>query len=412
MEDILNGVLCTNNSFLGKKISKKGTIENTKNKIGVPWIEKYRPNNFNNVELDPIIKHKLKKIINNEIEMSNVIFVGNPGTGKTTAILCLAKEILGNSIHENLLELNASDIRGIKIVDIIEIFCKKKTNTHPVNINNIDNIISNENFHNDKESIIFDEYISENTNKNSSIYSSKIIILDEADNITPKAQYMISNLIEKYEKTTKFAFICNKSSEIIESLQSKCIILHFAQLKCDQIIDKMKYICDKEKINFCMEALQNIAIISQGDLRRAINYLQLNSYDNSLMNNNIDIICDKPHPFIIKKIINSCFINDYKMAIKNTCELIKYGYPILDIAFEFLNMLKTPIIVPFKNPKKYHSNEQFNDDNFYQKNVLDEKTRLIYFDKIGNLIFNINKGANSSIQLIGCISNMCISNNN
>lgn len=393
MENILNEILCANNSFLDKHISKKESIENTKNKIGVPWIEKYRPNNFNNVELDPIIKHKLKKIINNEIEMSNVIFVGNPGTGKTTAILCLAKEILGNSIHENLLELNASDIRGIKIVDIIEIFCKKKTNTHLANINEIDET----------------EHICNNNNL--SIYSSKIIILDEADNITPKAQYMISNLIEKYEKTTKFAFICNKSSEIIESLQSKCIILHFAQLKCDQIIDKMKYICEKEKINYCIEALQNIAIISQGDLRRAINYLQLNSYDDSLMNNNIDIICDKPHPFIIKKIINSCFINDYKMAIKNTCELIKYGYPILDIAFEFLNMLKTPIVVSFKNPKKYSSDELYDDDNFYQKNLLDEKTRLIYFDKIGNLIFNINKGANSSIQLIGCISNMCISNN-
>ena len=363
-----------------------------KNKIGVPWIEKYRPTHFNNVELDPIIKNKLKKIINNEIEMSNVIFVGNPGTGKTTAILCLAKEILGSSIHENLLELNASDIRGIKIVDIIEIFCKKKTNTHLSKAN-----ISNEN-----------KYISNNISEYSK-YSSKIIILDEADNITPKAQYMISNLIEKYEKTTKFAFICNKSSEIIESLQSKCIILYFAQLKCEQIVDKLKYICNKENINFCIEALQNIAIISQGDLRRAINYLQLNSYDNSLMNNNMDIICDKPHPFIIKKIIFACFIHDYKIAINNTYDLIKYGYPILDIAFEFLNMLKTLPIILSNDDISCQNNVL---DEKTQNNVLDEKTRLIYFDKIGNLIFNINKGANSSIQLIGCIANMCIHNTN
>jgi len=376
------------------KKMENSNIFHQKQKIGVPWIEKYRPTHFNDVELDPIIKHKLNKIINNEIEMSNVIFVGNPGTGKTTTILCFAKEILGNSIHENLLELNASDIRGIKIVDIIEIFCKKKTNPH---LNSIE--------------INYDGYVSHN-NDNFSLYSSKIIILDEADNITPKAQYMISNLIEKYEKTTKFAFICNKSSEIIESLQSKCIILHFAQLKCDQIIDKMKYICEKEKINYCIKALHNIAIISQGDLRRAINYLQLNSYDDSLMKDNINIICDKPHPFIIKKIIHSCIINDYRTAIKYTYDLIKYGYPILDIAFEFLNMLKTPIIITPYDSLKYDIKDLYDDDIIYENNILDEKIRLMYFDKIGNLIFNINKGANSPIQLIGCISNMCVCGKN
>lgn len=378
------------NNKKNKNMEKSDDMCHQKYKIGVPWIEKYRPTHFNDVELDPIIKHKLNKIINNEIEMSNVIFVGNPGTGKTTTILCFAKEILGNSLHENLLELNASDIRGIKIVDIIEIFCKKKTNPN-LNYNELTN----------------NEYDLQNVNKISS-YSSKIVILDEADNITPKAQYMISNLIEKYEKTTKFAFICNKSSEIIESLQSKCIILHFAQLKCDQIIDKMKFICDKEKINYCIKALHNIAIISQGDLRRAINYLQLNSYDDSLMKDNIDIICDKPHPFIIKKIIHSCIINDYKTAIKYTYELIKYGYPILDIAFEFLNMLKTPIVVTSNNSIKYNIKDLYDDNIIYENNLLDEKIRLIFFDKIGNLIFNINKGANSPIQLIGCISNMCI----
>ena len=124
--------------------------------IKTPWVEKYRPKTSEDILLDPFIKEKIDNIVKNK-SIPNMIITGEPGTGKTSTIICLAKQIYGEkNINESVLELNASDDRGLSIINnTILPFCKKKIN---------------KNLH-------------------------KLVILDEADSITTKAQNLLSNII-------------------------------------------------------------------------------------------------------------------------------------------------------------------------------------------------------------------------
>ena len=169
-----------------EKIIKTNT--NQKEALNIPWVEKYRPTNIENLVLETPIYNKIKKIIDDK-NMPNIIITGLPGIGKTTTILCIAKILLGKYFEQGVLELNASDDRGIKAVqDSIIYFCKKKLEME-------------------------EDYA-----------QHKIVLLDEADNMTTKAQQLVNNLMEKYHSTTRFAFTCNNSSDIIEAIQSRCII--------------------------------------------------------------------------------------------------------------------------------------------------------------------------------------------
>ena len=160
----------------------------------IPWIEKYRPKTLDDLIVDEITLTKLRSIIERS-DMPNIIITGMPGIGKTTTILCLAHSLLGKYYKDAVLELNASDDRGIKTVqNTINSFCKKKMQ------------------------------IAKNVRKH------KIILLDEADNMTEKAQKLIGNLMEKYGETTRFAFTCNTSNDINETIQTKCIILRYKRI--------------------------------------------------------------------------------------------------------------------------------------------------------------------------------------
>lgn len=322
--------------------------------MSIPWIEKYRPKTINDIELCENTMCKIKSIIESK-EMPNIIITGVPGTGKTSTILCMASALFGEYIDDGLLELNASDNRGMKSAQETEMFCKKLFKL-PSNVAN-------------------------------NYAKHKIILYDEADNFTGKTQNMIKSYMEKHYETTRFAFTCNTSSSIIESIQSRCVILRYHRLSNERMGRKLMYICKVENINFTNEGINLIVNMANGDMRCAINQLQLifNSY-NKIDEFCVNQLCDRPQPLLIKELIYLCINKNLKDAMKCLHELISNGNSPSDITMSIMLYLKS-------------SNGSINDD-------LVNK----YYKKVCHTTFIISKGLDTKLQLSSLICSL-INNN-
>lgn len=315
--------------------------------LKTPWSDKYRPKKLKHLILNKTLINKFSNLIKNN-EIPNMILTGYPGCGKTSTTLCLVKEFINNNtnennpnIYEHLMEFNASDNRGLDIIKTkIYNFCKQKTS---------DNMY-------------------------------KIVILDEADNLTKKAQNTISNFIDQFKSNTRFLFTCNKINDIIESVQSKCFIVNFINLNKKDILARLKYICDKEKIEYDIAGLEFIRYISQNDIRKAINLLETVSINGEITINNIYKIYDKPDPVIITNILNYVFKNDFMNAINILHDLYKKGYCNSDILQILTDVLKT-----FDIPLKF---------------------KIMMLDNVSKCFISINDGNDSHIQMYNCIINL------
>lgn len=205
------------------------------------WVEKYRPLKLEQVINQKQIINGLSNLIKNPDEIPHLLFAGPAGVGKTTTALCIARELLGEYWQRDTLELNASDERGIKMVRerVKEFAAVMKLST------------------------------SNNDDK-----PFRIIILDEADEMTSEAQTALRRIIEDSSKTTRFIIICNYLSQIIEPIQSRCVVFHFTRLAEEDIVDYLKMICEKEGVKYEEKALEQIYTATSGDLRHSINILQ------------------------------------------------------------------------------------------------------------------------------------------
>lgn len=199
-------------------------------------IEKYRPNKLVEVIQQSNVT-KYLKISNN---IPNLLLYGPSGTGKTSTIIALAKQIFKKEFKNRVFEFNASDERGINIVR--------------TKIKNIAKLSFNSN--------------------NSKLPNWKLIILDEADVMTYDAQYALRRIMEEYGNTTRFCIICNYYSKIIEPIISRCSIFQFNIIKKNHIIKKLNKICLKENKKINKNVIEEIAKVSKGDMRKAINILQ------------------------------------------------------------------------------------------------------------------------------------------
>jgi replication factor C subunit 3/5 len=206
----------------------------------VPWVEKFRPTDFEHIVLDPMNKMILKNIINTSF-FPNLLLYGPPGTGKTTTIINLInsyQEKLQQKHKGLIIHLNASDERGIDIIrNQINQFVNSKT--------------------------LFNE-------------GMKFVILDEVDYMTKNAQQALKSLIQSYSNTVRFCLMCNYISRIDEGLQNEFIKLRFNQLPQEDIILFLMKIVAEENL---LLNNQNVGLIQQlykSDIRSMVNFMQTN----------------------------------------------------------------------------------------------------------------------------------------
>ncbi|TPR08639.1 NUDIX domain family protein [Aspergillus niger] len=214
-----------------------------------PWVEKYRPKTLDDVAA----QDHTTKVLQRTLQASNLphmLFYGPPGTGKTSTILALAKSLFGPSLYRSrILELNASDERGIGIVrEKIKNFARAQL-THSTGLG--------------------EEYLAQYP-----CPPFKIIILDEADSMTQDAQSALRRTMEQYSRITRFCLVCNYVTRIIEPLASRCSKFRFKALDNTAAGERLEHIAKVENLRLEDGVVDKLIACSEGDMRRAITYMQ------------------------------------------------------------------------------------------------------------------------------------------
>ena len=268
----------------------------------LPLVEKYRPQ-----KLDDIVGNTnqiifFKKFIESG-NIPNLLLNGEPGGGKTSAVIALAKEYLGDLFTDYCMDLNASDERGIDVVrSKIKIFSQRK----------------------------------------SCCNKYKIIILDESDNMTNPAQLALKRIMDQYEDTTRFFFTCNSIENIISSIQSKCKIMYFGRIEQKDIISRLDEICRLENLKIEKDALLGIIELSSNkmDVREMLNKIELikaNYGEEYVTKQHIYYLCDKPSPIIIREFIEEYNKKNLRQCIALIHKLKNDGYQSSDICITLNN---------------------------------------------------------------------------
>jgi len=313
------------------------------------WIEKYRPKVLEDVVGQDEIIERLQAYVKTK-NVPHLMFAGPAGTGKTTSVIAMSKQLFGDTWRQNFNELNASDERGIGIVrGKIKDFAR----TAPMGKNPF-----------------------------------KIIFLDEADSLTTDAQSALRRTIEKYSHICRFVLSVNYSSKIIEPIQSRCTIFRFSPIKNDDIKKYIRKIASKEKLEVTADGLETLIFISRGDLRKAINILQVGASTNKKIT--AEVLYETSataKPEDVKNLINSALAGNF-MAARNQLYdlLIQYGLSGEDVI------------------KQIHQT-------IYDLSIPDEnKIRLI--EKTGEIEFRLTEGSNEHIQLEALLAQFALEGGN
>lgn len=277
-----------------------------------PWVDKYRPGKLSDI----VYQDEVVKILKTTLETGNLphlLFYGPPGTGKTSSILAMAMELFGpRKYKDRVIELNASDERGINVVrNKIVTFAKTSVGTRDPKY---------------------------------PCPPYKIIILDEADAMTTEAQSALRKTMEDNSHITRFCFICNYINQIIEPIKSRCVKIRFKPLSDQCMFDRLQQITAEEDLTITDDAIRGVIKISDGDLRKGIMFLQNLRYvsQNVTLDDVYNIAGYVPDD-MLNKIRLACLI-DQKNNIKEITNLVSefraLAYPIHNI----LNQLQQLMI--------------------------------------------------------------------
>lgn len=315
----------------------------------IPWVEKYRPQVMADVVGNQDTVSRLR-IVAREGNLPNLLLCGPPGTGKTTSILCLARELLGDAAKDAVLELNASDDRGLDVVrERIKQFAQKKV-TLP------------------------------------SAMHHKIVILDEADSMTPQAQQALRRTMELHSSTTRFAFACNNSTRIIEPLQSRCAVVRFTKLSNADILQRLKVVAEAERVIVTEDGFEALIYVSDGDMRSALNTLQATASGFEVVDaDNVFKVADQPHPIAIEEILRQVIDHgDINEAHKQLNRLLARGYSAQDVMPAFFRVAQ--------NPRLFKS----------------EEAQLMCLRVIGDTNLRVCEGCGSPLQLAAMLARITV----
>jgi len=308
------------------------------------WAEKYRPKKLNEMMNQTEIVARLESFVKNR-NVPHCIFAGPPGTGKTTAALCLAHDLYGEGFREHLMELNASDERGINVVrETVKTFARIKS------IGEI---------------------------------PFKILILDEADNMTSDAQQALRRTMERFTETCRFILIANYSGKIIEPIQSRCAPFRFTYLSREDQDTYLHRIAVQEKVKLGDKGLEAIFEVSGGDLRRAINTLQAAASLGKLIDSDtVYSVIGRANPADVRGMLDLAMKGDFIGSREKLREMIlKYGVAGSDII------------------------RQIHIEIFRMKDVPEPwKVRLA--DVIGEVDFRLVQGSDEEVQLSALLARL------
>lgn len=297
------------------------------------WTERYRPSRLDEIIGQRGIVERLKYLISKN-SLPHCLFAGPAGCGKTTAALAIANELYGEQSRGNFLELNASDERGI---DTVRVKVKDFARTMP-------------------------------------LQGYKIIYLDEADSLTKDAQHALRRTMENYSATCRFILACNYSGRIIPPIQSRCAVFRFSPLMKDDIKGYLKGIAEKEKMKMDSDSLEAVVRVSEGDMRRAINTMQMLSSAKNITPETVYSVVNRADPEDVSKMLELALAAKFKDAREILIKLLhEKGLSGDDVVREIHSQIFALGI--------------------------DDRKKLAVLERLGEYEFRLTEGSNPRIQI-------------